>query len=101
MTDYEFREHTLRREQTARSEDFSEKLQGESGESQPTETTDDAEARRDFWSIQGDVIYRHHNEPRAQLYVPKEETFSIPLKYIDVTRATYRKAERVARKACR
>ena len=72
-----------------RSEDLSGELQGESGESQPTETTDDAEARADFWSIQGDFICRHHNEPRVQLYVPQEETFPIPLKYIDVTRATH------------
>ena len=49
--------------------------------------TDDAEVRADFWSIQGDFIYRHHNEPRVQLYVPKEETFPIP--YIDVTRSTH------------
>ena len=33
--------------------------------------------------------YRHHIEPRVQLYVPKEETFPIPLKYIDVTRTTH------------
>ena len=46
-------------------------------ESQPTESTDDAEARADFWSIQGDFIYRHHHEPRVQLHVPKEETFPI------------------------
>ena len=26
-------------------------------------------------------------EPRVQLYVPKEETFPIPLKYIDITRS--------------
>ena len=56
---------------------------------QPTESKDDAEVRRDFWSIQGDFIYRDHNEPRVQLYVPKEETFPIPLKYIDVTRSTH------------
>ena len=54
-----------------------------------TERTDDAEARRDFWSIQGDFIYRHHNEPRVQLCVLKEETFPIPLKYVDVTRSTH------------
>ena len=54
-----------------------------------TETKDVAEARADFWSIQGVFIYRLHNEPRVQLNVPKEETFTIPLKYIDVTRATY------------
>ena len=36
---------------------------------QPTETKDDAEARKDFWLIQGDFIYRHHFELRVQLYV--------------------------------
>ena len=65
------------------------KRQGESGESQPTETADDAEARADFWSIQGDFIYRHHSEPRVQLFVLKEETFRIPMKYVDVTRSTH------------
>ena len=45
--------------------------------------------RADFWSVQGDFIYRHHNEPRVQLYVPKDETFSIPLKSIDVTSSTH------------
>ena len=28
-------------------------------------------------------------EPQVQLFVPKEETFRIPLKYIDVTRSTH------------
>ena len=37
------------------------------GESQPTESKDDAEARADFWSILADFIYRHHNETRVQL----------------------------------
>ena len=41
---------------------------------QLTETKDDAEAQKDFWSIQGDFIYRHHKEPRVQPYVSKEET---------------------------
>ena len=27
-------------------------------------------------------------EPRVKLYVPTEESFTIPLKYIDVTRTT-------------
>ena len=56
---------TLRREPTVRSEGFSSELQSESGESQPTEPTDDAEARADFWSIHGDFICRHHNEHRV------------------------------------
>ena len=48
----------------------------------------DGEARNDFWSISGNFIYRHHVEPRVKLYVPREASFPIPLKYIDVTRAT-------------
>ena len=87
--DYKFREPTPRREPTVRSGDFSRELQGEPEESQPTESTDDAEARAEFWSIQVTFIYRHHNEPRIQLYVPKEETFPIPLKYIGVTRSVH------------
>ena len=70
--DHELRETTQRRDQTVRSEDFSGDLQSESGESQPTES--------DFLSIQGDFIFRHHNEPRVQLHVPKEEPFLVPLK---------------------
>ena len=86
--DYEFRVPTPKRQQLARSEDLSGEIQDEQGVSRPAEPTDDAEARADFWSVQGDFIYRHHNEPRVQLYVPKEETFSIQLIYIDVTRST-------------
>ena len=72
-----------------RNEDLSGQIQGESGGSQPAEPTDDADSRGDFWSIRGDFIYRHHNEPRVQLYVPKEETFPCPLKYFDVTRSKH------------
>ena len=72
------------------SEDLREELQGNSERSQPTdETKDDAEARKDFWSMEGDFIHRHHAEPRVQLYVPKEESSPIPLKFFDVTRTTH------------
>ena len=47
--DYEFRVPTLRREPTERSEDFDRELHDEPREPQPTATTDDAEARADFW----------------------------------------------------
>ena len=40
----------------------------------------------DFWSMSGSFIYRHHVEPRVELYSPREESFLVPLKYIDVTR---------------
>ena len=87
--DCKFREPTPRRDPTVECEGLSGELQGEPEESQPTESKDDAEARRDFSSIQGDFICRHLNGPRVQLHVPKEETFPIPLKYIDVTRSTH------------
>ena len=80
--DLEFREPNPRQEQPVGSEDLSGELQGEPESHQPTESKDDTEAQKDFWAIQGDFIYRHHNEPRVQL------TFPIPLEYIDVTRAT-------------
>ena len=83
--DYEFRVPTLSRGPTVRGEDLSGEIQGESGESQPAEPRDDAEARADFWSI----IYRHHNDLRVHFYVPKEHSCPVSLKYIDVTRPTH------------
>ena len=38
--------------------------------------------------MSGNFIYRHHVEPRVKLYSPREESFPIPLKYIDVSRTT-------------
>ena len=46
------------------------------------------EAINDFCSMSGNFIYRHHVEPRVKLYSPREESFPIPLKYIDVPRTT-------------
>ena len=75
-------------------------IQGESnldflGESEgslppPQDSFPDAgDAINDFWSMSGNFIYRHHVEPRVKLYSPRDESFPIPLKYIDVTRTTY------------
>ena len=47
------------------------------------------EAINDFWSMSGSFIHRHHVEPRVKLYSTREESFPIPLKYIDVTRTTH------------
>ena len=38
--------------------------------------------------MSGNFIYRHHVEPRVKLYSPREESFPIPLKYVDVSRTT-------------
>ena len=50
---------------------------------------DVSEAINDFWSMSGNFIYRHHVETRVKLYSPREESFPIPLKYIDVSRTTH------------
>ena len=50
---------------------------------------DVGEAINDFWSMSENFIYRHHVEPRVKLYSPREESFPIPLKYIDVSRTTH------------
>ena len=47
---------------------------------------DAGEAISDFWSMSGNFIFRHHVEPRVKLYLPREESFLFPLKYIDVSR---------------
>ena len=75
------------------------RIQGESnidflGESegslpQPQDSFLDAgEATNDFLSMSGSFMYRHHVEHRGKLCSPREESFSIPLKNIDVTRTT-------------
>ena len=75
-------------------------IQGESnidflGESEgslppPHDSFPDAgEAINDFWSMSGSFIYRHHVEPRDKLCSPREESCSIPLKYIDVSITTH------------
>ena len=50
---------------------------------------DAGEARNDIWSMSGNFTYRHHVEPRVKLYSPREESFPIPLKYIDVSRTAH------------
>ena len=88
--DQELRTPTLKRERPIRGESNIDFL-GESEGSlpQPHDSFPDAgEAINDFWSISGNFIYRHHVEPRVKLYSPREESFPIPLKYIDVSRTT-------------
>ena len=39
--------------------------------------------------MSGSFIYRHHVESRVKLYSSREESFLIPLNYIDVSRTTH------------
>ena len=40
--------------------------------------------------MSGNCKNRHHVEPRVKLYSPREESFPIPLKYVDVSRTTHK-----------
>ena len=89
--DQELRTSTLVRHRPIQGESNIDFL-GESEGSlpQPQDSLPDAgEAINDLWSMSGNFIYRHHVEPRVKLYSPREESFPIPLKYIDVSRSTH------------
>ena len=89
--DQDLRTPTLIRHRPIRGESHVDFL-GESEGSLPPphESFPDAgEAINDFWSMSGNFIFRHHVEPRVKLYSPREESFPIPLKYIDVFRTTH------------
>ena len=77
---------------TTQTEEMIKILRGESEGSSSTPRQDwswyDGEAKSDFWSVSGDIIYRHHVEPRVKLYVPTGGSLPIPLGYVDVTRTT-------------
>ena len=89
--DQDLRTSTLIRHRPIQGESHLDFL-GESEGSlpQPQDSLLDAgEAINDFWSMSGNFVYRHHVEPRVKLYSPREESFPIPLKYIDVSRTTH------------
>ena len=89
--DQELRTSTLVRHRPIQGESNIDFL-GESEGSlpQPHDSFPDAgEAINEFWSMTGSFKNRHHVEPRVKLYSPREESFPIPLKYIDVSRTTH------------
>ena len=95
---------TLIRDREERGEE-QEVLRGESDELfspkplQDDSALDDVEAENGFWAIKGDFIYRHHVEPRVKLDMPREESLSIPLKYIDATRNTHTSLDVMSQKS--
>ena len=89
--DQELRTSTLVRHRPIQGESNIDFL-GESERSLPPPQDsflDAGEAMNDFWSVSGNFMYRHHVEPRVKLYSPRDESFPIPLKYIDVSRTTH------------
>ena len=87
----ELRTSTLIRDHPIRGEshvDFLGKSEGSTPPLPQDSLPDAGEARNDFGSISGNFINRHQVEPRVKLYSPREESFPIPPKYIDVSRTT-------------
>ena len=80
------REHPIRGESRR---DFLGETEGSPPPPPQDSYPDAGEARNDFWSMSGKCIYRHHVELRVKLYSPREGSFPIPLKYIDVCRITH------------
>ena len=89
--DQELRTSTLVRDRSIQGESHLDFLGESEGSLPPPQGSfpDAGEARNDFWFMSGNFIYRHHVEPRVKLYLPREESFPIPLKYIDVSRTTH------------
>ena len=89
--DQDLRTSTLIRQRPTRGESYLDFLGESEGSLPPPQDSlpDVGEATNDFWSMSGNFIYRHHVEPRVKLYSPREESFPIPLKDIDVSRTTH------------
>ena len=87
----DLRTSTLIRERPIRGESHLDFLGESQGSLPPPQDSypDAGEAINDFWTMSGNFIYRLHVEPRVKLYSPREESFPIPLKYIDVSRTTH------------
>ena len=86
--DQVLRTSTLIRDSPDRGEEIENLLRESDGSPPQDSSPSDGEARNDFWPISGNYIYRHHVDPGVKLYVPREQSFPIPLRCIDVTRAT-------------
>ena len=89
--DQKLRTSTLIRERPIRGESNVDFLGESEGSLPPPQDSlpDAGEAINDFWAMSGSFIYGHHVEPRVQLFSPREESFPIPLNYIDVSRTTH------------
>ena len=89
--DQELRTSTLIRDRPIRGESNVDFLGESEGSLPPPQDSfpDAGEAINDFWSMSGNFKNRQHVEPRVKLYSPREVSFPIPLKYIDVSRTTH------------
>ena len=89
--DQDLRTSTLIRHRSIQRESHVDFLGESEGSLPPLHDSfpDAGKAINDSWSMSGNFMYRHHVEPRVKLYSPREESFPIPLKCIDVSRTTH------------
>ena len=101
--DQDLRTSTSIRQRPIQGESRIDFLGGSEGSLPPPHDSfpDAGEAINDFWSMSRNFIYRHHVEPRVKLHSPREESFLIPRKYIDVSRTTHTNLDVKAREAHR
>ena len=90
--DQDLRTSTLVRQRPIRGESHVDFLGESEGSLPPPHDSfpDAGEAILEFWPMSRNFIYRHHVETE---YSPREESFPIPLKYIDVSRTTHTNLE--------
>ena len=89
--DQELKTSTLVRQRPIQGESHVDFLGKSEGSLPPLHDSfpDASEAINDFWPMSGNFTNRHHVEARVKLYSPREESFPIPMKYIDVSRTTH------------
>ena len=56
---------------------------------------------QDFWTLNENVLIRHHRTPRTTLFNPEDVEAPIPTKYLDVMRRTETNLETMAEKVIR
>ena len=66
-----------------------DRLQAEADANAEPQVDDGAPHVLDTWQVNNDVVIRVHNRPREALYVPSDDDFPIPTRYIDVMRTTH------------
>ena len=89
--DQDLRTSTLIRQRPIQGESHLDFLGESEGSLPPPQDShpDAGAAISDFWSLSRNFKNRHYVEPRVKLYSPREESFPIPLKYVDVSRTTH------------
>ena len=81
--------------QTVRDEDATG-LAGARAEDDLPNPDAESQGVHGFWTMTKECVIRHHHRPRMSMNIPPSDSFPLPLKYIDVTRAAETDMEELA-----